>query len=579
MRLQRRLFRRGGGPALHVRIWHPGVAAEYALLLVHGTAGHGGCYDDFARAAAARGAVVYAPDLRGHGRSDGSRGVFTMQGFLDDVDAVAEFASREGLVVVALGSSQGGEIAFHALAASRYVDAAVCMNILLASELPMNRRMRLIQSRAVGLLASILGNRVKIPLRRVIDFDAAYAEDPHLLAAKRRDRLYVWSYGLASYRSVFTYTPPQPAAGNIKPVLVAVGEDDPIISAEHCRACFARIGGPKHLAVLPRAGHQLLQFHRERFVALVDDWIRRNAIRGVDEGWSAALPNGHAAYNRFLAAEAGRDGTSEPGYTLSRTQRLLCRVRNGRIADGVEFFRQAKSSAFGRFVSRVVAQIDEGAWPAFAPFLPSRPGTMAVLGAGDGAGLRALLAAEPRLRSWAIDAIDIDPETADTMQVDARDLGHLRPSHYDAIYCHGILDHCSGHREVLASCAAALRPGGVLLVIGPDRNPVTWLRFVAVGPRYVFGLGRHADLHDFRRFGQPAELDALARSVGLHPAPDPEQPSRAFHRGIDYVASPLGIYRAVRRRDLDALRFRITRPRWWLGGGYPGEYLSVYRRG
>ena len=38
------------------------------------------------------------------------------------------------------------------------------------------------------------------------------------------------------------------------------------------------------------------------------------------------------------------------------------------------------------------------------------------------------------------------------------------------------------------------------------------------------------------------------------------------------------IARAVARRDLSALRFRITRPRWWLAGGYPGEYTGALRK-
>ena len=561
---------------MHVRVWHPGVAAEYCLILVHGTAGHGGCYDDFAEAAMRRGAVVYSPDLRGHGRSEGERGVFTMEGFLDDVALVAEHAAAEGLVIVALGASQGGEVAFHSLARSPHIDAAVCMNILLARELPMNKRIEFMQSPAVARLAATMGDRIKIPLRRVIDFEAAYAEDPHLLRTKLRDPLYVWRYGLASYRSVFTYRPPQPAAANRKPVLVAVGEDDPVVGADHCRACFERIGGPKHLVVLPRAGHQLMQFHRDRFADIVDDWIRANVFRDDRPAWGPPTRARHRTYDRFLAKVTEAGAGSE--YHLSPLHRALCRIQNGRLEDGVEFFRQAKGTEFGRFVSRVVARIDEGAWPAFAPFLPRQPGTMAVLGAGTGAGIDALRAAEPRLRDWSIEPIDVDPELETGLQLDARELGRRFPERYDAIYCHGILDHCDGHREVLASCREALRPGGVLMVIAPDRNLMTWLRFVAVGPRYVFRLGRSSDLHDFRRFPRPRELDAIARDAGLEPAVDPDEPDATFHRGIDYVASPLQIFRAVQRRDLGALGFRLSRARWWLRGGYPGEYLAVYLR-
>ena len=85
--------------------------ADYALLLVHGTAGHGGCYDDFASAMSRHGVDVFALDLVGHGLSGGERGIFTMDDFLADVDAVSEsVAQRTDLPVVLLGASQGGEI-------------------------------------------------------------------------------------------------------------------------------------------------------------------------------------------------------------------------------------------------------------------------------------------------------------------------------------------------------------------------------------------------------------------------------------------------------------------------------------
>ncbi|HVG46676.1 MAG TPA: alpha/beta fold hydrolase [Rubellimicrobium sp.] len=43
------------------------------LVFVHGFNAHGGLYAPFALAAAGRGLAVYAPDLRGRGKSDGER--------------------------------------------------------------------------------------------------------------------------------------------------------------------------------------------------------------------------------------------------------------------------------------------------------------------------------------------------------------------------------------------------------------------------------------------------------------------------------------------------------------------------
>jgi hypothetical protein len=118
----------------------------------------------------------------------------------------------------------------------------------------------------------------------------------------------------------------------------------------------------------------------------------------------------------------------------------------------------------------------------------------------------------------------------------------------------------------------------VFLYVTPDRNLSTWLRFVAVGPRFAFGLGHYAALHDYRRFPRPKELDAMASELGFEVVADPDDDARPYHRGIDYRASPLAIRRAVRDRDLAALELELTGARSWLGGGFTGEYLGVLRR-
>ena len=170
-----------GTPLFLRRYEHPN--AQYTLVLVHGTAGYSAAYHDFAEQFRRRfPATVWAFDLTGHGRTPGPRGVFTFDDFIDDVRAVADHAAeRTGVPVVLHGASQGGEIAFHALARCPRVAAAVCMNILLNDELQMNRAIRWMRSPTMDRLARGLGDRVRVPLRRVINFKAAYQEDPGLL--------------------------------------------------------------------------------------------------------------------------------------------------------------------------------------------------------------------------------------------------------------------------------------------------------------------------------------------------------------------------------------------------------------
>lgn len=545
---------------LFVHVYRP-PAPRYALVVVHGTAGHGGCYESFATAMASIGCAVYCLDLRGHGRSPGERGVFTMEAWLADIAQVCrEVAAREEVPVVLLGASQGGEVAFHAAQVADAVSGVACMNLLLPAEVSGHRGIAFMRSQAAAGLARRFGDRLRVPLERVIDFAAAYREDPAVLAEKRADPLYVWSYGFASYRSIFAYDPPRPARMNTKPVLVACGGADPVVSAKHCERCFDRIGGPKSLYKEPGAGHQLMRFHTERFVRVLDGWVAHAVLAGGPSPFRA-----RGVIDAFHDREARADGE----WPLSKSDRVLVRVKNGALQRGNRFFAGERLTRTGRFVTEVVAHIDEAAWQTIATRLPAGR-RMAVLGCGDGTAVARI----PRVQEWSIDAFDVDEDallaaaiahpTLLNVRWQARDVRDgLGDAKYDVIYAHGIFDHASDHDAVVRAAAKALAPGGRFFYVTPDRNWYTWLAFVSVGPRFVFGLRGYDDVHDFRRFVRPREIDALLQKHGLKPLGE--------HVGISYRLDPLRIAWHARRRRPNALDFVNEAPRWF---GFAGEYVG-----
>jgi alpha-beta hydrolase superfamily lysophospholipase/2-polyprenyl-3-methyl-5-hydroxy-6-metoxy-1,4-benzoquinol methylase len=580
-----------GKPLFLRRYEHPN--AEYTLVLVHGTAGHSEVYHDFAEHFRRHNpATVWAFDLTGHGRTPGPRGVFTFDEFLEDVRAVTDHAAeRTGLPVVLHGASQGGEIAFHALARCPRVAGAVCMNILLNDELPMSRAIRLMRSPWAGRLARAFGDRVRVPLRRFVDFKAAYQEDPDLLPKKLADPHYVWSYGFKSYHSVFNYKPGEPSAANTKPVLIACGENDEVVDPEHVRACFERVGGPKDLFVMPGGGHQLMLFETDVYSRVVDSWIRERAL-GRAQSWTAPLDVEERAYFDFLDRERRNEASGEPDYRYSWLDKLLISVHNGKIERGVRYFSQAETSAQWEFTGQLVSKIDYAAWRFLRDYLPQSAGTerprMAVAGCGSGKPIQGLLEICPELRNWDLDGFDVDYKAiraarryfADMASVrftvgDVRDRNVLPSEQFDVVYMHGIFDHCGEHRDVLANVHRALKPGGRVFYVAPDRNLYTWLSFVTVGPLLVFGL--YKTIHDFRRFPRPAELSKLLEDVGYRLLPKRGEPQSLAIAGLEYTTrmNPFAVARSVRNRDLGGLTFELTNARSWLGGGYLGEYVGA----
>ena len=63
------------GRRLAYRLWWP-ERVRALMVLLHGFGEHSGRYAPFAQQLVKQGIVVAAPDLWGHGRSDGARGDF-----------------------------------------------------------------------------------------------------------------------------------------------------------------------------------------------------------------------------------------------------------------------------------------------------------------------------------------------------------------------------------------------------------------------------------------------------------------------------------------------------------------------
>lgn len=102
------------GINLKGRLW-PCRDARGIVIVSHGFGEHGGCYAHVAEAIGEASRVDFlAPDLRGHGRSPGRRGVVgRYQDLVEDIRSAIEWAARErpGLPRYLLGHSNGGLLA------------------------------------------------------------------------------------------------------------------------------------------------------------------------------------------------------------------------------------------------------------------------------------------------------------------------------------------------------------------------------------------------------------------------------------------------------------------------------------
>lgn len=104
-----------------------GVAPERALLLIHGQGEHGGRYQHFPHYLADEYDLIIAPDLRGHGRSEGIRGhVHRFDEYVDDALLAWNWLKVQApnATLDWFGHSMGGLVSLRAFLYNKNLNAA-----------------------------------------------------------------------------------------------------------------------------------------------------------------------------------------------------------------------------------------------------------------------------------------------------------------------------------------------------------------------------------------------------------------------------------------------------------------------
>ena len=139
---------------------------------------------------------------------------------------------------------------------------------------------------------------------------------------------------------------------------------------------------------------------------------------------------------------------------------------------------------------------------------------------GCGAGLLA----EPLARlGAAVTGIDAAPENIAAARTHALQSGlaidyragslpAIQGERFDLVVSLEVIEHVTDPRAFVAGLAAALAPGGLMILSTPNRTPLSRLAMIAVGE----GTGMiPRGTHDWDRFLTPDELTTLLTEAGL----------------------------------------------------------------
>jgi acylglycerol lipase len=240
MRCEEDSYVGGGGTRIVYDVWTPDGEQRAVLVLVHGLGEHAGRYRHVVERLGGLGLTVYAPDHRGHGRSDGRPMRLRRFGeYVEDLRRLVKLAGERhpGQRRLLLGHSMGAAIA---LAYALDHQAELAALVLSAPPVVPGEDVPKAAIRVARLLGRVAPG---LPLRRLDS--AGISRDPAVVAAYDADPLVYHGRVPAGVAGALLATMdgfPARLPGLRLPLLVLHGGADSMVDPRGSRLIAARAG-------------------------------------------------------------------------------------------------------------------------------------------------------------------------------------------------------------------------------------------------------------------------------------------------------------------------------------------------
>ena len=250
------------GIKLHLDIYEHHKKAP-TIVFIPGTAIYAMCHGELLYKLGEAGYNVIGFDPRGHGRSGGVRGDFSIPEIMNDARSVISYAIKKFNTNVSLmGSSQGGIIAFYVAAVEDRIQSAICHTF---ADLAHQESVHLTRyPKLFSILRPLISNfggafsNTQIPISMYVDFDTV--EVKYFGSAKKfieSNPMALKTISLRALRSL-AHTPiPKPIEQITTPTMVFQGTNDSIFPLDYTQKIYNRLTCKKRIHFFEGLNHAL----------------------------------------------------------------------------------------------------------------------------------------------------------------------------------------------------------------------------------------------------------------------------------------------------------------------------------
>ncbi|TXT60897.1 MAG: hypothetical protein BAJALOKI2v1_70050 [Promethearchaeota archaeon] len=267
---------------IHLDVYPNKTAGEKTLIFIHGTAVYSRFYAEFCYKLNQLGYRIIAPDLIGHGKSEGIRGHFTMEDLTKVISGVVSYTINSyGEDVVIVGSSLGGITALYSIAYDERIKGAICHNAAIFNEDAHERIVKVrgilrILKPLVPSMAKIFP-KLKLSVWNYLDMEklAQSMELKKRIEILLEDPMLSDKYTLTSLRAQMKEPLKKPVEKIAQPIMIINGDNDVLFSVDYVTEIYQRLSSTeKKLVILDDTSHLIFQENIDLALDHIIPWLK-----------------------------------------------------------------------------------------------------------------------------------------------------------------------------------------------------------------------------------------------------------------------------------------------------------------